>query len=238
MILAAERFHAFGPSHIGALVVFVVGIVAVIWIGRRHRGTPAEGRFRAGFAIAIPIFTIPLQILQFLPPDWNFDTSLPLQLCDLAWIAGVIALWTRWRWAVALVYFWGIPLTTQAIITPDLVQGFPSPRFWMFWGMHFLVVWSAFYLAFGLRIAPAWREFASTVAITFVWAVGVFCFNLVTGANYGFLNGKPSTASLLDLLGPWPMYVFIEIALIMAVWALMTWPWVRARTRRSRMLNL
>jgi len=58
--------------------------------------------------------------------------------------------------------------------------------------------------------------------------VTVFCFNLAVGTNYGFLNRKPGT-SILDLLGPWPLYVVVEIALVCGVWALMTWPWERSR---------
>lgn len=231
---AADDFETFGRSHLIVLLLFVVGVFVVIAAGRSHRGTVTADRFCKGFAVLIPVVTIPLQVLQFLPADWNFDTSLPLQLCDLAWIAAVIALWTRRRWAVGLIYFWGITLTTQAMLTPDLASNFPEPRFVMFWSMHLLVVWSAFYLSFGLGLAPSWREFRTTVLVTFVWAVGVFSFNLATGANYGYLNGKPARASALDLLGPWPAYVFAEIAIILAVWAAMTYPWVRAESRRLR----
>jgi uncharacterized membrane protein YwaF len=34
---------------------------------------------------------------------------------------------------------------------------------------------------------------------------------------------------MLDVLGPWPVYIFTAAALILAVWALMTWPWQRNR---------
>ncbi|WP_235626610.1 YwaF family protein, partial [Mycobacteroides abscessus] len=42
------------------------------------------------------------------------------------------------------------------------------------------------------------------------------------GSNYGFLNRKPSTASLFDLMGPWPWYVVVATVLVLAVWALMS----------------
>jgi hypothetical integral membrane protein (TIGR02206 family) len=53
-------------------------------------------------------------------------------------------------------------------------------------------------------------------------------FNAAVGTNYGFLNAKPPESSLLDLLGPWPVYVLEEAAVIVAGWALLTWPWVAA----------
>ena len=49
--------------------------------------------------------------------------------------------------------------------------------------------------------------------------------NAITGANYGYLSREPEGASILDLLGPWPVYIFWEAVLIAVVWALMTWPW-------------
>ena len=64
------------------------------------------------------------------------------------------------------------------------------------------------------------------------WAVTVYAFNLVADTNYGYLNEKPASASLLDFLGPWPLYVVLEIAIIATVWALMTWAW--SRNRRVR----
>ena len=67
------------------------------------------------------------------------------------------------------------------------------------------------------------------VLVTAVRAAATFTFNSIAGTDYGFLNGKPRTASLLDVLGPWPVYLLTAATLILAVWALMTWPWERIR---------
>ncbi len=230
--LADDRFQGLGPSHFAALAVLLVGAVAVVMVGRRHRDTEHARRFSRGFALAIPVFTVPLQALQLLPSDWEMRTSLPLHLCDLAWMAAVCALWTHRPWAVGLTYYWGLTLTTQGIATPSLTQDFPSPRYLMFWGMHLLIVWAALYLTWGLKLTPSWRVYRTTVALTTGWAAAVFAFNTVVGSNYGYLNRKPASASILDFLGPWPLYVVLEIAIVVAVWALMTWPWVAMRNRR------
>ena len=79
---------------------------------------------------------------------------------------------------------------------------------------------------------PDWRSFRLTVVVTVVWATVTFTFNRIAGTNYGFLNRKPSTASLLDVLGPWPWYIFTAATLVCIVWALMTWPWERKRSSR------
>jgi hypothetical integral membrane protein (TIGR02206 family) len=223
----AARFQVFSTEHLALIAGFLVVCVALAMLGRSHRGTAAEVRFRRGFALLIPCLTIPMQVLQLLPEDYNVATSLPLQLCDFAWVAAMMALWTRHWMATALVYFWGLTLTVQGIITPSLEQPFPDPRYVMFWGMHFLTVWAAVYLTFGLRVPLTWRSYRFTVACTAVWAATVMVFNSIVGTNYGYLNRKPAVGTVLDVLGPWPGYVVVEIVVVAAVWALMTWPWTR-----------
>jgi hypothetical integral membrane protein (TIGR02206 family) len=230
---AAGRFDTFSPEHFVLVAGFLVVCVALAALGRAHRGRHAEVRFRRGFAVLIPCFTLPMQVLQLLPGDYDVATSLPLQLCDLAWIAAVVALWTRHWAATALVYFWGLTLTVQGIVTPALSQPFPDPRYLMFWGMHFLVVWAAVYLTFGLRVPVTWRSYRVAVLTTVTWAAAVLTFNALTGTNYGYLNRKPATGTLLDLFGPWPGYVVVEVVVVCTVWALMTWPWVVGASRSA-----
>ena len=51
--------------------------------------------------------------------------------------------------------------------------------------------------------------------------------------NYGYLVRKPGSGSLLDPLGPWPVYVVAALGILLAVWALMTWPWVTHARERA-----
>lgn len=226
----ADRFTVFGDTHLAALAVLVAGGVALVVVGRVARRY--DGRAEAisrGLAVAVVVVTLPLQVLYQTPAYWDLDRSLPLQLSDLASVAAAYALWTHRDWAVALTYFWGLTLTVQAVLTPDLVRDFPHPIFLLFWAMHLLTLWATAYLAIGLGLGPTWRTYRTSVAITAVWAATVFGFNLVAGTNYGYLNAKPGVASALDLLPEWPWYVLGEVVIIAALWALMTWPWVRRR---------
>lgn len=232
--IAVDSFQPFGGTHLLLLVVFALGVWAVTAWGRKHRGSSTEQTHRRAFAIAVSLFAGSLQVYQLTPGDWDLGTSLPLQLCDLAWLAAALALWTRNEWAAAFTYYVGLTITVQGIVTPSLAQDFPDPRFFGFWGMHLLVVWAACYLTWGLGLRPTWRSYAFTVAATATWAVAAYTFNAVANTNYGYLNRKPTSASVLDVLGPWPWYVFAEVGIVFFGWMLvMTLPWVLL-ARRSR----
>lgn len=234
MPVADERFQTFGGQHFLLLGMFLAGAVGVVLLGRSQRGTPRARAFSRVYAVAIPCVTVPIQVLQLTPAEFDLGGSLPLQLCDLAWMAAVWALWTHDRVPVALTYFWGLTLSVQAILTPSLDQAFPDPRYLTFWAMHFLTVWAALYLTLGLGLGPRWREYRSTVVVTLAWAALVLAFDEVVGANYGYLARKPASVSLLDLMGPWPVYLLVGSGLLLAVWALLTWPWVLADRRSGR----
>src|SRR3954452_12229833 len=231
MPLAADGFRAFSPQHYLLIGIFLAGAVALVVLGRSRRRRGAGDRFDRAFAVAIVVVTVPSQLYQLAPWDFSLGSSLPLALCDFAWIVGAWALWTHDAVPTGLIYYWGLTLTTQAIITPSLGQAFPDPRYFMFWSMHFLIVWSAVYLTFGLGLGPGWREYRVALAVTLAWAVLAYAFDEVPAFNYGYLVRKPSSESLLDLLGPWPVYVLASLGILLVGWALITWPWIVVRRR-------
>jgi hypothetical integral membrane protein (TIGR02206 family) len=227
-------FQAWSAQHLLLLALFAVGLVAAARWGRGHRDTDREFPARRRFAVVVAAVAVAMQAYQLTPGDFDLDTSLPLQLCDLATVAAVVALWTRDRRAAAFTYYVGLTLTVQGVLTPSLAEQFPHPRFFGFWALHFLVVWAAVYLVWGLGIRPDWRLYRFTVVATATWAVAVMAFNAVAGTNYGYLNEKPPAASLLDLMGPWPWYVLVEVVVIAVTWAvLLTAPWLRVARRDS-----
>jgi len=227
-LFAAQRqFSAYGPSHWAAIAVFVIGAALLVWIGRRQTQSQARHLGRILGVLTAAIYGSVL-IYQLIPP--TIGESVPLRLTDLATVAAAYALWSQRHWAFALTYYWGLVLSTQALITPVLKSpDFPHFQFLAFWAIHLLVVWAAIYLTWGRRLRPEWRSYRIAVVVSVVWAAVTFTFNSIAGTNYGFINKKPATATLLDLLGPWPVYVLTAATLILIVWALMTLPWQRTR---------
>jgi hypothetical integral membrane protein (TIGR02206 family) len=232
-ISATRQFCAYSPSHWTVLVVFAIGSAALVWMGRRQAESQARRFGRVLGALTMAIFSVAL-VYKLVQP--TIGHSVPLQLCDLAELTAAYALWSRRNWAFTLTYYWGLPLSSQALITPDLnAPDFPSHNFLTFFALHLLIVWAAIYLTWGCGMRPGWRSYRFAVITTLAWGAFTLCFNTIAGTDYGFLNRKPPNASMLDFLGPWPFYVLAEVVIVGAVWALMTWPWALKRRRQSSM---
>ncbi|MFC9993896.1 TIGR02206 family membrane protein [Nocardia sp. NPDC127526] len=227
---AQREFVSYGLSHWIVLALFVVLAALVVRIGRGHRTPRAARRFSRVFGVATLVLYLVIYLVVALPP--TVARSIPLRLTDLATIVAAYALWSHRRWAYALTYYWCLTLSTQALVSPALESpDFPHYEFLAFWAIHLMVVCAAIYLTWGIGMRPDWGSYRIAVLATATWAAVTCTVNSLVGTNYGFLNRKPATVSLLDVLGPWPWYVFTVTALLLAVWALMTWPWVRAAAK-------
>lgn len=218
-------FAPWGSTHVAALALFA--LVTMGSLAAAGRLSPSgKIRLRKLLACTLLAVQVPFQVYSMLPPHWSLARSLPFELCDLAWMAAAVALWTGRRPWTELTYYWGLTLTSQAMLTPRLERDFPEPQFLMFWFQHSLIVLAAVYLTWGLALRPSWRGYRVTAAITLAWLVVMLLFNAAAGTNYLFVNEKPPR-TILDFLGPWPWYVAAESGLVLLVWAAMTWPWVR-----------
>jgi hypothetical integral membrane protein (TIGR02206 family) len=230
---AEHEFAAYGPSHWTVLVVFVIGAVLLVWHGRRQSESQARLLSRGLAVLIVAAFAAAL-VYKLIRP--NLETSVPLQLCDIAELTAAYALWSQRHRAFVLTYFWGLVLSSQALLTPDIgtpeegAPDFPHHLFVTFFTLHVLVVWAAIYLTWARGMRPRWADYRFAVIATLGWVAFTLAFNAIAGTNYGYLNAKPPTASVLDLLGPWPVYLLVEIVVVMVVWALMTWPWERTRS--------
>lgn len=226
----AAGFTAYSPSHLTVLALFAVGTVALLVLGPRLRGRPGERRLAVSLAAGNLVFGTVSLVAGLVP--FHVTSSLPLQICGFGWVVVAWALLTFRPTPTALTYYWGLTLAVQALVQPTLTQAFPDPRFFVFFVKHSLMVWGAVYLTLVLRHGPDWTAYRRAVGWTLVWLVVVFLLNAVLGSNYGYVNRKPSQATVLDVLGPWPVYVVAEMAVVLVAWAVITLPWTGARRGR------
>lgn len=228
------RMQPYGLAHL--LVLFftlVVGVLAV-WAVRRERAvdpqTPVTERALKTLGWLTLAVTVAWTVWGFLPMNFNLNESLPFHFSDAARIITVGALLTRAGWAIAISYYWGLTLNLQSIITPDLnFFLYPELEFIQYWFLHIVVLLAPVVQVWGQGYRPTWRGYGLGYAATVSWAAVAFTVNVVTGANYAYLSHGPAGPSILDYLGPWPIYILWEAVLIAVGWALMTWPWTHLK---------
>ena len=214
----------YGASHLTVLALTVVATVVLVRLARDRRGEV----WTTAFGWVLLAVAVGWMVWWWLPGNYYVGQSLPFHLSDWLRILAPLALVTRRGWAIAVTYFWGLTFNLQALLTPDLVYfRFPRLEFTGYWFLHAAVFVVPVVLAWGLGYRPTWRGCAFGWVFTIAWAGIAFAVNAALGTNYGFVSEPPGQASALDLLGPWPWYLFSVAALIAPIYALMTWPWTR-----------
>ncbi|MEZ6196561.1 MAG: TIGR02206 family membrane protein [Planctomycetota bacterium] len=225
----ADEFRPYGVVHLVVVVAALAILVALVRRARRVKGSPEERPFRLRLGMAILAGNLAMQTYRLLPAHWNPDVSLPLHLCDFAWMAAAWSILSRRDGPGWLVYYWGLGLSWQAFLTPTVDDGFAHPEFWAFWFLHGGIVAVALVNAFAFGPRPSWRGFVFTVATTLVLFLAVLGVNLALDTPYffnspddGHVEGTP-----IALLGAWPLRLVWLGLIVIGLFALMTWPWLR-----------
>jgi hypothetical integral membrane protein (TIGR02206 family) len=63
------------------------------------------------------------------------------------------------------------------------------------------------------EMRPTWKSLLRVFIITNIYMVAVYFINAYIGSNYLYLNHKPATTSILDVLPAWPLYLLYMEAL-------------------------
>lgn len=227
-------FSPFSLLHGLIVLLFMTATAMLILVGRRLSD---DGRRRLDKTLGVSI--VALWIVSsgwwMLPARFDASTTLPLHVCDLtSLLAGLVLLFPRRRLR-ALLYFWGIGMSLQAIVTPDISFGPGSAWFWIFWMSHAAIIAIAVY-DFAVRgFRPQWSDFRFAVVAGLAYLAVVLAINIAFGFNYGFVgDARPGEVSVVDFLGPWPLRVVWMAALVTGFMALLMLPWHFSRTPRRR----
>ncbi len=234
----------FSGEHIAALVATAIVAALLVAVARRRANAPLA--LCRGLAVLILAAFVCEHAAYVLRDDWSAKVNLPLHLTDAVTLASVAALWRpQSSLLVELVYFWALSASLQALLTPDLGYSFPDVLFITYFTTHSGAIAAACLLVFGARRAPRpgamWRAYAITVAFATLAGAGT----VLTGGNYMFLRHKPAHGSLLDLMGPWPVYILVGAVLGLLIFLALAacarrvtpradWPAPRPRCSSSR----
>ncbi len=168
-------------------------------------------------------------IFRYSHEGFRFPMNLPLQLCDLTVWSTVLACLTLSPVSVEFSYFAGLAGAGMAVLTPDLWSPWPSYAALYFFLAHGGVVVAVAVLVFGritvLRPGAVRRTFG--LLLIYVAFLGIF--NAIFGTNYMYLCRKPKETSLLNVLGPWPVYLVVGAIIALILFELL---WIPARPTR------
>lgn len=204
-IVIVTSFQPFGADH-QAVLGLISGVGLALLVGARWMRRVKEGDRLIRYLLALILVGVGFG-------SWVFDATkgfirLPFHLCDLTLVLVVWALLRPSNSFVGqLAFLWALAGSTQAILTPDLSDEFPSYQWFRFFLMHCGAVLSALYLKaqgyIRLSLISVWRVWLLTNA----YAAAAGLVNWFLGTNFGYLARKPEQPSVLDYLGPWPYYI-------------------------------
>lgn len=215
----ATDFHLFSPQH--AVIVAAIPLAGLILAGVCRRGERAARRLRFAAAAFLAVNEIVWWVYRYATEGVRFPEGLPLQLCDVTVWAAIAALLTLNRWCYDVAYFAGIAGGGMAVLTPDLWAPLWSYPSMYFFAAHGGTIAGVLLLTWGRVMQPAAGSLARAVIVLNGYAAGIGIFNVCFGTNYMYLCRKPTSASLLDAMGPWPVYLVVAEAVALALfWAL------------------
>lgn len=226
---SAPSFHPWGPSHQAALVAVAVVLVLMIVLAFTRFKIAAE---RVLGSVLLALYPASLLIHHHCG-SLSARTALPLQYCDIASIAGGIALWTHRALWCEVVYFFGIAGTLQGLLTPALLYDQPDPRFYHFFVMHGAVPVTSLYVVTVIGRRPRAGAVPRVFGFSLLWYAATAAANAALGTNYAFQCAKPAHASLFDHLGPVPWHNASAMALGIVVYTLLYLPFAFRHERSA-----
>lgn len=231
-------FELFGVPHLIAIAA-VIGFILVIVFRRKKMSEKEKRNWRYGMAAALVLNECSWHFWNLYHGIWNIQEHLPLHLCSVLIWLGAYMLIKRNYTIFEFAFLLGIPGALQAILTPDLGQfTFPHIRYYQIFISHGLIIASTLYMAFVEGFRPTTRSIVRVLIFSNVYMAAVGLVNWAVGGNYLFIAHKPVTASLLDMLPPWPYYIAIIELLGIVFCLLMYLPYAIRDWRSKRKLNV
>lgn len=229
-----NTFEPFSPLH-GLIILLFAAATTLLIFAAARLSTAGRRRLDRNLGLFMILLWIVSNGWWLLPPRFDAARALPLHVCDItSLLAGIVLLLPR-RPLRALLYFWGIGMSLQAIVTPEIAFEPDTIWFWIFWMSHAGIIGIAIYDVVARGYRPTWSDFRLAVMAGLVYLAVVLTVNIAMGFNYGYVgDSRPGEASIIDFLGPWPQRVALMAALVIGFMALLMAPWHVARQSAKR----
>ncbi len=182
------------------------------------------------FAAVISLIIIKLALGTFI-----IQEDLPIHICR---IVAVIAPWVYLKekpvWT-GICYFWVLVGTVNATLTPDLYNNFPHWEYLNYFALHLGLIFLPIYYVIVLGHRVRLKDFWNAVIASNIFVIISLIINKLLGSNYMFTMRKPEASTILDYLGPWPVYLLsVEVlGIVLFFLAYLPFLWNKSRKAKS-----
>ncbi len=227
LVYSGTPFVLFGTAHLIAISIITLFCFSFLYF-RKVWGEKERKIVRWVFAIAIVATESSLHIWSIYWGIWDIQTMLPLHMCAvLIWLSSYMLVTKNYA-IYEFVYFMGLGGAMQAVLTPAdaAAYNFPHFRIMQTFIAHGLLINIAIYMTVVEGFRPTLQSFKRVFIGTNLYMIPVFFLNLAIGSNYLFVAGKPNFPTLLDMLAPWPWYIFEIEAIAFAIFFILYIPFL------------
>ena len=220
-----EEFKIFEFEHLLTIFLIIFFSVFFPFLLRKLKKS-SNSKIALGLAIFIILNEVikPFYYPALYPERYDFLSTLPLHLCNLASLFIAIFFISKIRFFFNLSFFWGISGVLMALTQPDYPYDFPHLHFILFNFNHALLLFSIFFAFITLKNIPDFKSYQDTIFYSIPIVLVVFSINLLinflsknTVANYMYLIEFPLGENLTRFMPdpPFHVLIFIPIALLL-----------------------
>ncbi len=224
-----NHFTPFSAQHLGVVLFLIFcGVALILWAKKQNKKTQTRVGNLFTFSIA---FTIIFgTFLKIYKGDFNYQEDLPLHLCSFLGLTAPLLSLTKKFVYYEVFFFLVMAGTLQSVITPDQYNYLNFP-FFRYWFVHAGLVIFMMYATFVYKMRPTLKSVWKSFLGMQVYMLLMFVLNYFLGSNYFYTNRKPDAATLLDLFGDWPQYVFVVELIVIPYFLLIYLPFYLTRKK-------
>ena len=224
-----NQFIPFSAQHFGVVLFLIFcGVALILWAKKQNKKTQTRTGNLFAFSIA---FTIIFgTFLKMYKGDFNYQEDLPLHLCSFLGLTAPLLSLTKKFVYYEVFFFLVMAGTLQSVITPDEYNYLNFP-FFRYWFVHAGLVIFMMYATFVYKMRPTLKSVWKSFLGMQVYMLLMFVLNYFLGSNYFYTNRKPDAATLLDLFGDWPQYVFVVELIVIPYFLLIYLPFYLTRKK-------
>lgn len=222
-------FTPFSLQHL--LVVFccfTLGKLLITWA--KKQSIKKQDRIGNIFAFSISLMVVFGTYINVIKDGYHAETDLPLHLCNfMALLLPFISVSKKHIYYEVLLFLI-LAGTMHSLITPT-EYSFLNFAFFRYWYVHAGLIAFMMYATFVYKMRPTLKSVFKAFIGMQAYMLLMFVVNSFLGSNYFYTNRKPNGATLLDVFGDWPNYIFIVELIVIPYFLILYLPFYLTRKK-------